>query len=151
MTSTRGGAPGSAGSSFPSRFGSLPSSALRSRPSIPGFRSGGSRTPGSLQRRAETDIAVANFRNELIYALAVRPMTYRGLEVGSGMTRPNRNDFDAVLAADYNSSEAVALDGRPYQMANQPDFIVQLQWTFRGLVNLNTITAPYSAAISVGL
>ena len=95
-----------------------------------------------LQHRADTDLAVANFRNELAYLLATRPLTYRGLEVGQGLKRPDRFDFAAVTSATYESAQAIAFDNRPYVLESNPDFLVQIQDS-RGLINLNSITGPY--------
>lgn len=95
-----------------------------------------------LQHRAETDLAVANLRNELVYLLATRPLTYRGLEVGQGLKRPDRFDFTSVMSATYDSSEAISFDNRPYVLESNPDFLVQIQDS-RGLINLNSITGLY--------
>jgi hypothetical protein len=95
-----------------------------------------------LQHRALSDLAVANLRNELIFLLATRPLTYRGLEIGANLKRPDRFDFQAVMAATYDSTEALAFNGRPYVVESDPGYVIQLQ-DARGLVNLNTITAPY--------
>jgi hypothetical protein len=95
-----------------------------------------------LQHRAEAELALTNVENELVYAMAVRPLTYRGLEVGTGLTRPDRSDFNAMMAANYTTSQAIAFDDRPYVLESTPDFSVQIQ-DERGLVNLNTVTPPY--------
>jgi hypothetical protein len=95
-----------------------------------------------LQHRALTDLALADLRNELVYALANRPLTPRGLEVGDNLVRPDRFDFQAIASANYESSEAIAFDGRPYLMESNPNFLVRLHDP-RGLINLNTITGPY--------
>ncbi|MHB1206449.1 MAG: type II secretion system minor pseudopilin [Rhodospirillaceae bacterium] len=92
-----------------------------------------------LKERAEGDLALANAKNEIIYAMGSRPMTYRGLEVGGDIKRPDISDMLGVMSADYASSRFVAFDGRPYVLESNPDYVVQLQ-DGRGLVNLNFIS-----------
>jgi hypothetical protein len=92
-----------------------------------------------LKERAEADLALSDAKSEIIYALGTRPMTYRGLEVGDDIKRPDINDMMGVMSADYASSRSIAFDGRPYVLQSNPDYVVQLQ-DGRGLVNLNFIS-----------
>lgn len=92
-----------------------------------------------LKERAEGDLALANAKNEIVYAMGSRPMTYRGLEVGGDIKRPDISDMLGVMSANYASSRFVAFDGRPYVLESNPDYVVQLQ-DGRGLVNLNFIS-----------
>jgi hypothetical protein len=95
----------------------------------------------TLQARADARLAFVNLTSELVYLLGTRPMTYRGLEIGTDLKRPKADDFMAVMAADYQSGNYLALDGRPYIVGSNPDYVAQLQ-DARGLANLNLITPP---------
>ncbi|MGY9107747.1 MAG: hypothetical protein ACKVG0_14715, partial [Alphaproteobacteria bacterium] len=91
----------------------------------------------TLQQRAESDLISANIENELVYAMATRPMSPRGLEVGADFTRlTNANDMMAQLAPRFESSGKIALDGRAYTPENYVDYIIHLQ-DGRGLMKLH--------------
>lgn len=92
-----------------------------------------------LKERTDGSLALANAKNEIVYAMGTRPMTNRGLEVGSDIKRPDASDMLSVMSADYASSAFVAFDGSPYVLQSNPDYAVQLQ-DGRGLVNLNFAT-----------
>ena len=92
-----------------------------------------------LKERTDGALALANAKNEIVYAMGTRPMTNRGLEVGSDLKRPDASDIMSVMSATYASSGFVAFDGSPYVLQSNPDYAVQLQ-DGRGLVNLNFAT-----------
>lgn len=92
-----------------------------------------------LKSRVEGDLALSNFKNEVVYAFATRPVTSRGLEVGDGIARPHVDDILSSTAALAQSSQFVAFDRRPYVMESDPNYVVQIQ-DGRGLINLNRIT-----------
>ena len=93
----------------------------------------------ALKTKTEGELALSNAKNEIVFAMGTRPMTYRGLEVGSDLKRPDASDIMGVMSANYQSSSYVAFDGRPYVLESNPDYAIQLQ-DGRGLVNLNFIT-----------
>jgi len=102
----------------------------------------------TLRSRVEDEIALSDAKSELIYALATRPMTYRGLEVGTDIDKPV--DAEQVPAADMfaamsqamrETSNFIAFDRRPYIMENNSDYVIQIQ-DGRGLINLNRIQPP---------
>lgn len=95
----------------------------------------------TLKSRSEDDIALSDAKNEIIYAIATRPLTYRGLEVGSDVERPSLDDvmFQSMAAAE--TSQFIAFDRRPYVLESNKNYVIQIQ-DGRGLVNLNRITPP---------
>jgi hypothetical protein len=103
----------------------------------------------SLRDRLETRLAVANIRNELIYLLATRPMSVRGLEVGDDLKIPDASDMTAIMSAEYESNQVLAFDGRIYAVESQPGFAIRLQ-DGRGLAQLNEI-APARLTALLGL
>lgn len=94
----------------------------------------------TLRQRVDGELALSNAKNEIVYAVATRPLTHRGLEVGSDLKRPTVDDIALSLATDYQSSRYVAFDRRPYVMESNPRYAVQIQ-DGRGLVNLNRISS----------
>ncbi|MGE3477274.1 MAG: type II secretion system protein GspK [Rhodospirillaceae bacterium] len=103
----------------------------------------------TLRSRVDDEIALSNAKSELIFALATRPMTYRGLEVGIAVDQPVEGDkknapvdtFMAMSNAMQETSRVIAFDRRPYVMENNRDYIIQIQ-DGRGLINLNRIQPP---------
>jgi hypothetical protein len=96
----------------------------------------------TLRSRTEDQLALSNAKNEIIYAMATRPMTHRGLEVGSDMKRPTAEDmFSSMAQANQETSGFVSFDRRPYVMESNPDYAIQIQ-DGRGLINLNRIQPP---------
>lgn len=102
----------------------------------------------TLRSRVEDEIALSNAKNELIYALSTRPMTYRGLEVGTALNRsgdetaaPPSDTFAAMSQAMRETTNFIAFDRRPYVMENNADYVIQIQ-DGRGLINLNRIQPP---------
>ena len=96
----------------------------------------------TLRSRVDDEIALSNAKSEIIYALATRPMTHRGLEVGSDLKRPTTDDmFISMAQAAQETSGFIAFDRRPYVMESNPDYAIQIQ-DGRGLVNLNRIQPP---------
>jgi general secretion pathway protein K len=92
-----------------------------------------------LKERTEAQLTLMNAKNEIVYAMATRPMTYRGLETGADLKRPDPTDIMGVMSADYQSKGFVAFDGRPYVLASNTDYAIELQ-DGRGLINLNFAT-----------
>lgn len=95
----------------------------------------------TLRSRVEDELALSDAKNEIIYAVATRPMTHRGLEVGGDLNRPATDDLIFNSLAAQESSAFVAFDWRPYVMESNPDYVIQIQ-DGRGLVNLNRTSAP---------
>jgi hypothetical protein len=105
----------------------------------------------TLRSRVDDEIALSNAKNELIFALATRPMTYRGLEVGIPVDQPVESGagkkaepmdaFMAMSSAMQETSRVIAFDRRPYLVESNPDYIIQIQ-DGRGLINLNRIQPP---------
>jgi hypothetical protein len=94
-----------------------------------------------LKQRTDDELALSNAKNEIVFAMGTRPMTYRGLEVGADLERPNVNDMLTMMSATFESSNFVAFDGRPYVLASNPDYAIELQ-DGRGLANLNFVSVP---------
>lgn len=88
-----------------------------------------------LQQKAEAELVFANIENELVYAMATRPMSPRGLEVGADITRLNTDDVMAQMAPTFQSSNYIAFDGRAYIPENNTDYLIHLQ-DGRGLLKL---------------
>lgn len=96
----------------------------------------------TLRSRVADELALSNAKSELIYAFATRPMTHRGLEVGSDLKRPSVEDmFTSMMQATQETSGFIAFDRRPYVMESNPDYAIQIQ-DGRGLINLNRIQPP---------
>jgi len=95
----------------------------------------------TLKLRVEDEVALSDAKNEIIYALATHPMTYRGLEVGSDVARPTIDDDMFSMSANSESSRFIAFDRRPYILESNDNYVVQIQ-DGRGLINLNRITPP---------
>src|SRR5690242_6169520 len=69
----------------------------------------------TLRTRVDDEVALSNAKNEIMYALASRPMSNRGFVVGSDMKQSESDDpFMAHVVSD--SSNFVAFDRRPYVM-----------------------------------
>lgn len=95
-----------------------------------------------LKQRADTELALSDIRSELIFAIGTRPMSYRGLEVGRLLEKIDPTNAGALMAANFRTDRYVRMDGTPYRMQSNPDFTIRL-YDGRGLVNLNSISAPY--------
>jgi general secretion pathway protein K len=96
----------------------------------------------TLSEHAKMDLAISDIRNQIVYVMGTRPMTYRGLEIGSLVNDIDRNDATALMTADFETTRFIQMDGRPYRVESHPEFMVQL-YDGRGLVNLNSVSAPY--------
>ena len=94
----------------------------------------------ALNQRTQLELSQVNLRNELVYFMAARGTSYRGLEIGSRIGSASTGDFNAVLAGPSDSGRALKLDGRTYTSENDPDLILTIQ-DGSGLFNLNTSTA----------
>ena len=92
-----------------------------------------------LQQKTATDLVSANIKNELVFAIATRPMSSRGLEVGSDMFRPNPADIMSAMSSNFESSSYIAFDGRPYVPESNTGYVVHLQ-DGRGLIKLQIAT-----------
>lgn len=96
----------------------------------------------TLRTRVDDELALSNAKNEIIYAVATRPMTHRGLEIGADFKRPSLDDmFSSMMQSANETSSFVAFDRRPYVLESDPNYAVQIQ-DGRGLVNLNRISPP---------
>jgi hypothetical protein len=96
----------------------------------------------TLRSRVDDELALSNAKNEIIYAMATRPMTHRGLEVGSDLKRPTASDmFSNMVQAAQETSSFITFDRQPYVMESNPDYAIQIQ-DGRGLINLNRIQPP---------
>ncbi|MCB2106159.1 MAG: general secretion pathway protein GspK [Rhodobacteraceae bacterium] len=91
-----------------------------------------------LRDKTEDLRAAADLRNELVYLLATRPKTVRGIEIGGDLTLPPRSDFNAIMMADYSSNRALRVDGTSYWSETYPDIELRMQ-DGNGLVQLNTV------------
>lgn len=96
---------------------------------------------GALARRTELELAQSNIRNELVYMLGTRPISYRGLEIGPQSTVDNANDYNTIMAGPSDSGRYLRFDGRPYSAESDPDTVVMVQ-DGTGLLNLNIIISP---------
>ena len=99
----------------------------------------------ALQLKVDDELAMANFKNELVFDLGTRSMSVRGLETGHDLdptmatsTANEPPDLLALMAAPKQTSAYVSLDGRPYVWQSDPDYAIQLYDT-RGLLNLNGV------------
>ncbi len=89
----------------------------------------------TLQQKAEADLASADIQNELVYAMATRPMSPRGLEVGTDLAGPNPADIMSIMSSNFESSDSIAFDGRPYIPESNANYMIHLQ-DGRGLMKL---------------
>ena len=90
----------------------------------------------SLREKTDAQLATADIRNELLYALAIRPKSARGLEVGTGLPVIDRTDFMAALSTNIVSSRAIAFDHQPYVVESNRDYVIAIQ-DGRGLFQMN--------------
>ena len=95
----------------------------------------------TLKTRTEDELALSDAKNEIIYAVGTRPLTYRGLEVGADIERPTLDDVMFQGMAGAETSRFIAFDRRPYVLESNNNYVIQIQ-DGRGLVNLNRITPP---------
>jgi hypothetical protein len=103
----------------------------------------------SLRDKTDDQLATADIRNELLYALATRPKSARGLEVGVGLPVVKNQDFMEALSTSYTSSRAIAFDNRAYTVEDHPDYVIKIQ-DGRGLFQLNYATpAPLRRFLGV--
>jgi hypothetical protein len=96
----------------------------------------------ALQAKVSDELALANFKNELVYALGTRQMSYRGLEVGDNMQEqvdePASGSLEGMMGATKETTQYIAMNGRPYALQADPDYIVQI-YDGRGLLNFNFV------------
>jgi hypothetical protein len=97
----------------------------------------------ALQSKVDVELTMANVKNELIYAFGTRALSFRGLEVGENEALAARQETDimTLFGNPPESSEYLRLDGQPYVLESNPDYIIQIQ-DARGLVNLNSVPQP---------
>ena len=93
----------------------------------------------ALRQRTDAAVALSNTTNEIVFAMGTRPMTRRGLEVGSDLKRPETSGMFEALAVNFETESYVALDDRPYLMQSDQNYAVHIQ-DGRGLLNLNSAT-----------
>jgi general secretion pathway protein K len=94
------------------------------------------------RERADAALAYAGIRDELVFAMATRSITHRGLETGQLVEKIDRTDMNALMAADYQTDRFLRLDGSPYIVESNPDYIVRI-YDGRGLININGLSQPY--------
>lgn len=94
----------------------------------------------ALQHKMESEIAFANIRNEIVFAVGRRPYTHRGLQVGVFETPEIGTSLNSFMNADFSSDHMIFMDGRPYVIESNSRYVVQIH-DGRGLVDLNTINA----------
>ncbi|MBY0510762.1 MAG: general secretion pathway protein GspK [Rhodospirillaceae bacterium] len=104
----------------------------------------------ALTRRVEMELTQSDIRNELVYLLARRPTSYRGLEVGPTVTLVAGNDLIGLMSGPVDSGRALRLDGRAYTVAEHPNLIIKVQ-DASGLLNLNTMMPPNVRRTLAGL
>ena len=95
-----------------------------------------------LQNRVESERAFLNIRNELVFALARRPYSYRGLQVGEFETPTIGTTFEDLMNQDVTTDRMIFLDGRPYSVSSNNRYVVKIQ-DGRGLININTINTEF--------
>lgn len=95
----------------------------------------------TLKARVDDELALSNAKNEIVYVVGTRPRTSRGIEVGTDQDRPSVDDMISSMTTSLESSRYIALDRRPYIMADDSEHYIQIQ-DGRGLINLNRI-APH--------
>ena len=91
-----------------------------------------------LRDRTQSRLEMADVRNDLVYMIATRPMSTRGLEAGSDLVMPGAGDIDVLMAGAFTSNRTIAFDGRTYQSETHPEIEVKL-FDGRGLLNLNDL------------
>lgn len=106
----------------------------------------------TIQDRVESEIAFADIKNELIFWMARRPFSFRGLQVGEFENPVSGTTFDDVFNMDVTSDRLIHMDGRPYVVSANDRYVVTIQ-DGRGLVNLNTVNEQYLEILfeSVGI
>ena len=92
----------------------------------------------ALRDKTDSHLAMSDVRNELVYLIASRPMSNRGLEIGTDLTLPDPTDVDVIMAGTYSSNRAIAFDGRPFRSETHPSITFRL-YDGRGLLNLNDL------------
>lgn len=95
----------------------------------------------AVQERMESDIAFANIRNEIVFAVGRRPYSYRGLEVGTFEEESQGDSLEILMNSNYASDKMVVMDGRPHVVENNKSYAVQI-YDGRGLINLNSVASP---------
>ena len=95
-----------------------------------------------FRERADAQLAFVGIRDELIFAMVTRPMSYRGMETGKLIDKVDQKDANALMAADYKTDRFLRLDGSPYIVESNPNYIIRI-YDGRGLINLNGLSQPY--------
>lgn len=95
-----------------------------------------------IKEKSESNLIFSNIRNELAFAFARRPYSYRGLQVGNFFNEPKGNSFNDIMNADFTSDSMIKLDGSSYNMSSDENYIISIQ-DGKGLVNLNTISQRF--------
>lgn len=95
----------------------------------------------ALQEKMESEIALSNIQNEIVFAFGRRPFSYRGLEVGSLKDAPSLSSLNEIMGAEFSSDSTISMDGRSYVILSDQSYTVQI-YDGRGLVNLNRVGKP---------
>lgn len=94
-----------------------------------------------IREQVEFDSAFLEIRDELVFYLLTRPVSMRGLELGTLTVAIDKADAMALMASDLQTDRSLQLDGRPYQVESHPDYTLSI-FDARGLVNLNGFSQP---------
>jgi hypothetical protein len=97
----------------------------------------------ALQSKVNEEITMANLKNELVFEMGTRATGFRGVEIGEDLAtdESDKSDLTDFMAAPKETAQFIALDGRPYVLESNPDYVVQL-YDARGLLNLNIVSVP---------
>ena len=91
----------------------------------------------AIQNKADSELAFANIRNELIFAFGRQPMTFRGVAIDNLPEQGSSLDpFSDILNNDFDDGDTIILDGRISTVSSNPRYAIKIQ-DGRGLVNLN--------------
>jgi hypothetical protein len=104
----------------------------------------------ALAKRVQMELIQSDIRNELVYFLARRPTSYRGLEIGPAIALVGNSDFMGLMAGPIDSGRALPLDGRAYAAAEDSNIVIKIQ-DASGLLNLNTMMPQTLRRVLVGL
>lgn len=92
----------------------------------------------TLAQRVQMELVQSDVRNELVYMMARRPTSYRGLEIGPRVGAVSANNFIGLMSGALDSGRTLKMDGRPYSATDDPNIILKIQDAY-GLLNLNTM------------
>jgi hypothetical protein len=91
----------------------------------------------TLSERFEAERAMHDVWNELLFLLATRPVSRRGLEIGNRLTFVVKDGILKRLNSRFFTDRVLLFDGQPYHHTDRPGILVRLQ-DEAGLINLET-------------